>query len=153
MDLNCDPNLFYSIHTSHLLKKGRSIFYKKELLINIYKECVRNKSGKFFLVKDEHGNIHSGAFVVWDTKRAYLLCFTNNIDYSNLGGSSLLIQEVLAYLSDKTQNFDFEGGDGASIGKFYSNFTKETVYLKNIIYCNNKIVDFLVRIKLSSFFK
>ena len=103
------------------------------------------------MVKDKHENIHSGAFVVWDAKRAYLLCFTSNIDYSNLGGSSLLIQEVLAYLSDKTQNFDFEGGDGARIGKFYSNFTKETVCLRNISYFNNKIVDFLVRMKLSFF--
>lgn len=151
LDLNCDPDLFYSTHVSHLLKKGRSIFYKKDILIKIYKECVRNKSGKFFLVKDKHENIHSGAFVVWDAKRAYLLCFTSNIDYSNLGGSSLLIQEVLAYLSDKTQNFDFEGGDGARIGKFYSNFTKETVCLRNISYFNNKIVDFLVRMKLSFF--
>tara|TARA_B110000503_G_C7170223_1_gene423891 strand:- start:6400 stop:7350 length:951 start_codon:yes stop_codon:yes gene_type:complete len=151
LDFNCDPDLFYSTHVSHLLKRGRSIFYKKDVLIKIYKECLRNKSGKFFLMKDKHENIHSGAFVVWDAKRAYLLCFTSNIDYSNAGGSSLLIHEILAYLSDKTQNFDFEGGDGSSIGKFYSNFTKETVYLRNISYFNNMIVDFLVRMKLSFF--
>jgi len=151
LDFNCDSDLFYSVHVSHLLKRRRSIFYKKDLLTNVYKECLLNQSGKFFLIKDKYENIHSGAFVIWDAKTAYLLCFTNNIDYLNEGGSSLLIHEILNYLSDKTENFDFEGGDGSSIAKFYSNFTKEIIYLKNISYFNNKIVELLVKMKLNFF--
>lgn len=102
-------NIFYENHKMTLKKQGQNISYSFDLLKNIYDAAYEHSSGKTIYAIDCDGNIHSALFVIWDDESTYNLISTIDPDYRNSGSSSLLIREIIKYISDKTKVFDFEG--------------------------------------------
>lgn len=106
-DLSSDE--FYNNHKMTLLKQNSKISYPYELFKTIYDNSYKNNSGKIIYAIDENSKIHAGLFVIWDTNSAYNLISTIDPDFRNSGAASLLVREIIRYVSDKTKKFDFEG--------------------------------------------
>jgi len=100
---------FYSNHKMTLRKQGEFISYSYQLFKKLYDTTYENHAGKTWYAIDSKGNIHAAIFVVFDCKSAYYLISSIDPDYRNSGASSLLLRDAIAYVSQYTNRFDFEG--------------------------------------------
>jgi len=100
---------FYDNHKMTLSKEGKRIVYSYELFKRIHKACYNQDCGKTIYGVDKNDKIHSALFVIWDKNSAYDLISTIDPDFRNSGSASLLIREIMKYVSQKTKKFDFEG--------------------------------------------
>ncbi len=103
------PSDFYANHKMTLAKQKQSISYSYELFERIYRASYERSCGKTIFAVDENNNVHGALFVVWDNESAYDLISTFDPDFRNSGASSLLVFEIIKYLKDKVDKFDFEG--------------------------------------------
>ena len=104
-----DAERFYENHKMTLSKQNSAINYSFELFQRIYNSGYASKSACTIGAIDEAGNLHGALFVVWDETSAYDLISTIDPDFRNSGAASLLVREVIRFVSTKTKKFDFEG--------------------------------------------
>lgn len=104
-----DPEQFYKNHEMTLKKQGQDIIYSLETFLKIYNEVKERNCGRIIYSIDKDNKIHSAIFFIWDNNSGYDLISTIDPDLRNSGSASLLIREVISFLSDKTDKFDFEG--------------------------------------------
>lgn len=100
---------FYDNHILTLSKQGAKISYSRDYFQSIYSAAYAQNQGKTIAAYDAAGNLHAALFVIWDEMSAYDLISTIDPDYRNSGAASLLVQEIIRYVSNKTKKFDFEG--------------------------------------------
>jgi len=100
---------FYSHHSLTLRKQGEFISYDYDLFKRIYDTVYKHSAGKTLYAIDKQSNIHAAIFVVFDKKSAYYLISTIDPDYRNSGAATLLLRDAMAYVSQYTKRFDFEG--------------------------------------------
>ena len=100
---------FYQNHEMTLSKQGEKIVYSYELFERMYNAGYAHDAAKTIYAIDDKGNIHAALFVIWDTQSAYDLISTIDPDFRNSGAASLLVKEIIEYVSTKTKKFDFEG--------------------------------------------
>lgn len=116
---------FYENHCLTLRKQGLNISYPFELFERLYNAAYKNKSGKTIGAFDNAGNMHAALFVVWDKLSAYDLISTIDPDYRTHGAASLLIKEVIEYVSQFVNIFDFEGSMIEPVERSFRQFGAE----------------------------
>jgi lipid II:glycine glycyltransferase (peptidoglycan interpeptide bridge formation enzyme) len=125
------PDIFYENHEMTLKKQGSKIFYSYDLFKKIYDSCYANNSGRTIAAYDAEGNLHGALFVIWDDMSAYDLISTIDPEYRNSGSASLLIKEVITYVSDFVNKFDFEGSMIEPVERSFRQFgAKQTPYFR-----------------------
>jgi hypothetical protein len=141
---------FYDNHCLTLKKKGKIISYSYNLFEKMYNTVYANNAGRVIYIKDKEENLHSAHFVIWDINSAYDLISTIDPDYMNCRSSTLLLLEIIRYLSDKTKSFDFEGSMIEAVENSFNKFgTIQTPYF--IIwktYAKNPLLKLLIHLKL-----
>jgi len=100
---------FYSNHVLTLSKQGDQIIYGFDLFKGIHDAAYENGCGKTWYALDGQNNIHAAIFVVFDSKSAYYLISSIDPDFRNSGAATLLVKHAIAYVSQYTSKFDFEG--------------------------------------------
>jgi len=100
---------FYANHSMTLRKQGDSISYSYELFKKIYDATYGNHAGKVWYAIDDQQNIHAAVFIIFDSKSAYYLISSIDPEYRKSGAVALLLREAIAYVSQHTKRFDFEG--------------------------------------------
>jgi lipid II:glycine glycyltransferase (peptidoglycan interpeptide bridge formation enzyme) len=100
---------FYNNHKMTLAKKNENISYSFELFEQIYMAGYSHNAAKTIYATDEAGNIHAALFVIWDSQSAYDLISSIDPDFRNSGAATLLVKEIIKYVSTRTRKFDFEG--------------------------------------------
>lgn len=100
---------FYNNHRMTLAKQGEKISYSWDLFERIYNAGYKRSAAKTIYATDNEGNIHAALFVIWDSESAYDLISTIDPDFRNSGAATLLIKEIIRYVSTRTKKFDFEG--------------------------------------------
>ena len=123
---------FYENHILTLEKQKYSISYSYELFKRIYKAVYEHGAGRTLYAVDESGNLHGALFVVWDKESAYDLISTFDPDYRGSGATTLLVYEIMKYLSQAgIQAFDFEGSMIPGVEDSFRHFgAKQTPYFK-----------------------
>jgi hypothetical protein len=101
------PEEFYKYKTLYQSKEEGKV--PKELLLSCCNVALSQNMGSIIAIKDPSGNVHAGAFFVWDENSAYFLASFYNPTFRSSGASSLIRWETLKFLSGKTKSFDFEG--------------------------------------------
>ena len=99
----------YANHVLTLSKQGEQISYSFDLFKRIYDTAYENGCGKTWYALDDQKNIHAAIFVIFDNKSAYDLISTIDPDFRNSGAATLLVRDTIAYVSQYTKRFDFEG--------------------------------------------
>lgn len=106
-DLPCKD--FYENHKMTLQKQGKVISYSYEVFEKIYRGGYENNAGRVIYCKDKEGHIHAALFVIWDAYSAFDLISTIDPSYRNSGAATLLVYEMIKFLSKEVKVFDFEG--------------------------------------------
>lgn len=119
-DLSADE--FYSNHKMTLAKQGAEISYSRELFQKIYTTAYDHQCGRTIYAKDREGHLHGALFVIWNERCAFDLISTIDPDYRNSGAATLLVLEMIRYLSDKTRAFDFEGSMIEGVADSFAQF-------------------------------
>jgi hypothetical protein len=128
---------FYNKHKLYLEKQNGKILYDFKIFERIYSACYNHNAGKTIYAIDNDGNIYSAVFVIWNKNSAYNLISTIDPDQRNSGATSLLMREIIRYISTKTSKFDFEGSMVENIERFYRQFGgKQFPYF--LIYKDNR---------------
>ena len=145
---------FYENHKLTLAKQNKRIKYSFDLFEKIYKEAYRRKAAKVIYAIDSLNNIHSALFVIWDKNSAYHLINSIDPEFRHSGSVSLLFREIISYLSDKTQRFDFEGSMIESVENSYRRFGAKQIPYFSLSKVNSKslkIINSLTDIKKTIF--
>ncbi len=138
---------FYDNHSMTLKKQGADISYSFELFNSLYKSSYENDSGKIIYAIDEKDFIHGALFIVWDGNSAYDLISTIDPDTRNCGAASLLIQEAIRFVADKTNKFDFEGSMIENVENSFRKFGAVQTPYFSISKTNSKLIHIMRIIK------
>lgn len=151
-----DKQSFYDNHILTLGKQGSQIQYSRELFYRIYDAAYKNNKGRTIYAIDSDDNLHGALFVIWDSMSAYDLISTIDPDFRDSGAATLLIREIIRYVSQYVRVFDFEGSmiepvansfrQFGTIAMPYSQIWKNDRLLsKSFMYIKGKISRFLLR--------
>jgi Acetyltransferase (GNAT) domain len=83
--------------------------YDREMVCRIDAACGQRGCRQMFFAEDAKGNIHSAAYVVWDSSHAYGLMSGSDPALRNSGASDLLNWVVIQFAAQVTKAFDFNG--------------------------------------------
>jgi hypothetical protein len=118
---------FFDNHQMTLRKQGQKISYSFEVFDRLYRAGYENNSAKTIAAFDENGNMHAALFVVWDNSSAYNLISTIDPDFRVHGAASLLIKEIIKYVSQFVNRFDFEGSMIEPVERSFRQFGAEQI--------------------------
>ena len=113
---------FYDNHKMTLKKQDSVISYSFEHFNRIFSSAYEHNAGRTIYAVDSDNNIHAALFVIWDKNSAYDLISTIDPAFRNSGGASLLIREIIKFVSNKTNRFDFEGSMIENVEKSFRQF-------------------------------
>ena len=111
----------------HLLDKtfeaqGRKWPHDRDLTRRIIEKSVENGHGKLLVAQDGEGNLHSGAFLLYDEKVCYYLLGGSDSAFRSSGAQSLVLWESIRFASTVSKAFDFEGSNVEGIENFFRQF-------------------------------
>jgi len=140
VDFDLSADKFYEFHKQSLEKQNKKISYGFDLFKRLYEAGYNQNSAKTIYAQDSNNNIHSALFVVWNKHSAYYL--VNALDPEHRGSSSisLLVLEMIRFLSDKTEKFDFEGSMIEGVESSYRKFGTTQKQLFTISKFNSPIL-------------
>ena len=131
---------FYDNHKMTLEKQNNKIAYSFEHFNRIYTSAYNHNAGRTIYAVDKDDNIHAALFVIWDKNSAYDLISTIDPSFRNSGSASLLIKEIIEFLSNETSRFDFEGSMIENVEKSFRQFGAKQKPYFNITKVNSKIL-------------
>ena len=131
---------FYRHHQSSLAQLSKKISYSFEYFSRLYTASYENHAGKTSYAVDKNGVITAAMYTIWDTSSAYHLVYSIDPRFRNTGSMSLLVYNMICYLSDKTQKFDFEGSVIKNVEYSYRQFGTRQVPMFKVSKTNSKII-------------
>jgi Acetyltransferase (GNAT) domain len=136
----------YRCEFQSYLRQNRKPPHTEAFLKRLYSATEENGCGTCFAAIDEHENIHSAGFLVWDRKRAYLLVRGSEEQFRSSGASSLLVWHAIQFAATRSRSFDFVGSIVENIERFNRDFgAKQTPYnyltkLPPLVQCGLQII-------------
>ncbi len=92
--------------------------------------CARHGAGTMLFARDDAGQVHAVAWVVWDRRAAYYLLAGAEPQLRTSGASSLLVWEAIMRARAVTDVFDFHGSMLQPVERFFRAFgARQTPYL------------------------
>lgn len=92
--------------------------------------CARRAAGTMLFARDDAGQVHAVAWVVWDSRAAYYLLAGAEPRLRTSGASSLLVWEAIMRAREVTDVFDFHGSMLQPVERFFRAFgARQTPYL------------------------
>lgn len=102
--------------------QGRKWPHDRDLTRRIIEKSVENGHGKLLVAQDGEGNLHSGAFLLYDEKVCYYLLGGSDSAFRSSGAQSLVLWEAIRFAATVSQAFDFEGSNVEGIENFFRQF-------------------------------
>ena len=107
--------------------QNRKFPHSKKLVEAIAEQSIKRNIGKILIAKDEAGNSHSGALIVYDEKTCYYLLGGTDIRFRSSGAQSLVLWEAIQHAATVSRSFDFEGSMVEGIENFIRQFGGDQV--------------------------
>lgn len=120
-----DLEEFYRINKMSFERQGIEIPYSFEYFKKIYDACKERDSGMLLCARDEEGNTHSVAMLVWDKMSVYYLLNGTNPDLKQFQGNNLLIDYSIMEAHKRNLQFDFEGSVIKNVNHAFREFGGE----------------------------
>lgn len=109
IDETIPSELFFRVNQLSFLRQGLQTEYTFEYFDTLYRACKVHNSGKLLAARDDQGNIHSVAFLVWDERSVYYLLNGTDPTYKSSQANSMLIDAGIKLAGKMSLSFDFEG--------------------------------------------
>lgn len=113
--------------------QGRKWPHDRDLTRRIIEKSVENGRGKLIVARDPEGNLHSGAFLLYDEKVCYYLLGGSDSAFRSSGAQSLVLWESIRFASTVSKTFDFEGSNVEGIENFFRQFGGSRVINYSVI--------------------
>lgn len=124
-----DISILHTLMEKTFRLQGRKFPYSLALLKRINTACRENNAGRLLYAIDKSGNVHSGAFFLYDSNVCYYLIAGTDPVFRSSGANTLLIWEGIKFASTHSKVFDFEGSMIEGIENFVRQFGGDlTVY-------------------------
>jgi hypothetical protein len=128
-DLGVDR--FYDVLSKTYVRQGLPVPRTLAELDRLHSACTSHRVGSTLFARDEAGEVHAVAWVVWDRHAAYYLLAGAEPRLRTSGASSLLVWEAMMRAREATDVFDFHGSMVQPIERFFRAFgARQTPYLK-----------------------
>lgn len=141
-DISADE--FYKHHKKSLEKEEQKIKYSFSEFNKIYQACYKNNAGRTIFCYDKNDDIHSAIFFIWDNESAYNLVSTIDPDFKKSGSASLLIYEIIKFVSSKTKSFDFCGSMIEGVEQSFRRFGAKQIPYFQLSKVNSPIIKLLL---------
>ncbi|GHV58366.1 hypothetical protein AGMMS49579_25730 [Spirochaetia bacterium] len=129
INFDLSKDAFYSYFTEVVHERGDVIGFSKDFFSRLYDAIYEQKSGRTFYCTDAENNIHAINITVWDSECAYYLMAMRKKEYNTSGGTEFLVDEVIKYVSQFVDRFDFEGSMIHGVEESYRHYgTRQTEY-------------------------
>ena len=143
--LNADE--FLTIQSLTFERQNKRNTQSSDVLRRLIDVSRQRGQGDVFGGYDKDGNLHAAAFVVWQNSSAYYIAGGGDPALRSSGAQSLVLWEAIKYVSQFTNNFDFEGSMLPGVERFFREFGgRQTPYF--MIYRGHLSVMDRARIKL-----
>jgi hypothetical protein len=127
-DLGVDR--FHDVLSRTYARQGLPVPRSLAELARLEEACARRGVGTMLFARDDTGQIHAVAWVVWDSQAAYYLLAGAEPELRTSGASSLLVWEAMMRAREVTNVFDFHGSMVQPIERFFRAFgARQTPYL------------------------
>ncbi len=93
-----------------------------QLIEKIVSYCDDSGNGQYMEAVDEHGNLHSCAYFVYDENVFYYLIGGSDAEFRESGAQALIMWEGIKLSAEKSRIFDFEGSMIEGIEYFFRQF-------------------------------
>jgi len=141
------PDIFITYFSNVINDRNEKVSFCNKLFFRLYNAVYSENAGKTFYCVDKSNNIHSIKMIVWDKECAYSILGMRKKEYSTSGGTELLTDWIIKYVSQFVDRYDFEGSMIKGVEESYRHYgTHQTEYY-NIFKYNNPIVRILSAIK------
>lgn len=102
---------FYEINKKSFERQGISIPYSLPQLEKHDAALVKRNARELFFAKDEYGQIHSAAYLIWDKRSSYYHLSGDHPELRQSGAGILLVWEAIQFTKKELglDVFDFEG--------------------------------------------
>ncbi len=117
-----DINLFWKVHGLTFQRQRKLVPYNIDLVRRIDEACRSRGVRKIFVGRDQQGDIHAAAYIVWDNRSAYYLMGGSDPEKRSSGAGSLVIWKAIQFAATVTNAFDFEGSMIESVERFFRAF-------------------------------
>lgn len=117
-----DAEEFYRVNALSFSRQKINIPYSFDYFNNIYKACLERDAGKLLCAKDNEGNVHSVAMIIWDRMSVYYLLNGTDPDFKSFQGNDLLIDKSIEIANGLGLKFDFEGSVIKSVNHAFREF-------------------------------
>lgn len=117
-----DYEAFFSLLDMTFERQNRKNPMDKGLVFRILTRASELGHGELMLAKDPEGNLHSGAFFLYDDKVCYYLFGGQNPKYKNSSSQDLVLYKGVEFGSTVSRAFDFEGSMIEGIENFFRKF-------------------------------
>ena len=131
---------FYNYFSNVIKRREDSVSFSFEIFSNIYKAAYAHNQGKTCYCIDNDEHIHAIAFIVWDRMAAYYLIAMRDAKYNSSGGTEFLIYEMIKYVSQFVDVFDFEGSMLEGVEQSFRYFNAQQTEYYSISKINNKLL-------------
>jgi hypothetical protein len=92
------------------------------ILRNLLRYCIEQGKGYILGSKTIEGDLHAGAFFLFDDTRVYFLFAASANEARQNGAMFFLIDSFIREKAGSKLLLDFEGGNEPSLGRFYKSF-------------------------------
>lgn len=122
IELEEDLEEFYRINQMTFTRQGMDIPHSFDYFNNIYNACKKRNACMLLCARDEQGDTHSVAMIVWDDMSVYYLLNGTNPELKSFQGNDLLIDYSIAKAHELGLKFDFEGSVIKNVNHAYREF-------------------------------
>lgn len=107
--------------------QGRKAPGDKAVKKKIIDKACELQRGVTLIAKDVDGNIHSGAFLLFDRQICYYLFGGTDYNYKGSCAQSLVLWEAIKYAANVSKVFDFEGSNVEGIENLFRQYNSVSV--------------------------
>lgn len=125
------PDIMVKLLEKTFREQGRKLPCSEDVIVRIMEESKKRNKGKLITAVDADGNIHAGAYLVYDGNACYYLFAGKDSDFKKSNAQTLVMWKCIEFASKVSAVFDFEGSMIEGIEQFFKRFGGEpTVYFE-----------------------
>ena len=122
VEANDDFAAVIDLHRMTLRRQGRSFAHTDDEMMALHRACLQRGCCRTLLARGADGQLHAGAYFIWDKSALYY--YTSGADPAlrNSGAGALLVWHGIELASKLGLCFDFEGSMHEPIERFFRSF-------------------------------
>jgi hypothetical protein len=113
---------FFRLQAQTFERQNKKNRQDPRVLRRLIDVCRKRGQGEIWGGYDEHGQLYSAAFIVWQKRAAYYLAGGGNSKFLSTGVHSLVLWEAIRFAANHSQIFDFEGSMLPGVERFFREF-------------------------------